>query len=235
MLRWQMPLLVAVLWVLPPAAAGEETQEPDRQTVRGYADQDRDGVNDRFRDADGDGVDDVSGQPYPHRFAFVDADQDGVNDTFIDRDGDGVNDRDARYLDRDGDGICDNVIDYDGDRTNDVTGARYSRRSLGGFRYGLMDEERGVMHRRFVDEDGDGMRDEEPAAVGRDAEARMDRFVDEDGDGICDGRTLRGGMRRDDADDMGGMGGEGMGGHGMGGRRRGPMRREWSQGRGGPW
>jgi hypothetical protein len=87
----------------------------------GWHDADRDGRNDRYRDADGDGVvdgptgpyaqmhygygfpmphtdangdglDDATGEPFHHGFGWVDADGDGVNDTFRDADGDGIND-----------------------------------------------------------------------------------------------------------------------------------------------
>ena len=55
-----------------------------------------------------------------------------------------------------------------------------------------MDEERKTVHRRFVDDDRDGMND----LIRRfhpptDIVPRMDHFIDEDGDGIADGRRLR--------------------------------------------
>ena len=212
-------LLALGLGVMPLAAEEAPPQDVAPPQPRGYVDLDRDGLNDRFRDANGDGIDDVGGRSYPHRFRFADADQDGINDVFVDQDGDGVNDLDARYQDQDGDGICDNAVDYDGDRVNDITGLRYSRRSLKGFRYGLVDEERGAIHQIFVDEDGDGMDD----VLGRGRMLRpglgmgMDRFVDEDGDGIYDGRTVRGRMGR------GGVPGTGEGTGGRGGAGHGPM------------
>lgn len=87
----------------------------------GWVDADGDGINDRFRDrdgnsindvdrgpfagmpyhvgfgrphidADGNGLDDVTGMPFRHGFGWVDADGDGVNDAFVDIGGDGVND-----------------------------------------------------------------------------------------------------------------------------------------------
>ena len=191
---------LALLVLRVPLEAGKPAKADtpgasDRNVAasRGYVDLDRDGVNDRFRDANGDGVDDVTGKAYPHRFRFVDRDRDGVNDLFVDRDGDGVNDLDARYVDRDGDGVCDNVVDYDGDSINDISGLKYDRFSLKGFRYGLVDEERGIVHRRFLDTDGDGMNDLRQYGLwGRGRGGGMDYFVDEDGDGICDGRTIRG-------------------------------------------
>ena len=197
--------LVVILfpaWTTPVPAAGDRGEPPPQEEgrqktasraqsgekIRGYADRNQDGVNDLFRDADGDGVDDVSGKPYPHRFRFVDADGDGINDLFRDADGDGVNDVEGKYADRDGDGICDNVVDYDGNGVNDITGLKYTRESLHGSRFGRIDEER-FPHFRFVDEDGDGIRDAHSPEMRRRAPG-MDYFIDEDGDGICDDRMI---------------------------------------------
>ena len=160
----------------------------------GYVDADRDGINDLFRDSNGDGIDDVSARAYPHGFGFVDEDGDGANDLFIDRDGDGVNDLDGRYADRDRDGRCDNVVDHDGDGLNDITGLPYSRLSLNGYRFGRVFEEHRRVPPHFRDEDGDGMHD---MLRGYHREMQMrfehghDLFLDEDGDGIHDGRQLR--------------------------------------------
>ena len=163
----------------------------NKKPVIGFVDVNRDGLNDRFRDANGDGIDDVSGKGYDHHFEFVDRNNDRVNDLFVDADGDGVNDLNARYLDKNGDGICDNIIDADGDGLNDITGLKYSKRTLQGYRFGRIAEELRRMPARFVDEDGDGMND----LVERyfrlfemNAERPFDRFVDEDGDGIDDCR-----------------------------------------------
>lgn len=205
MIRRWIVIVVAGLWALPLAAAEGEAA---KGSAPGYVDLNRDGVNDLFRDADGDGVNDVTKKPYPHHFRYVDENHDGVNEVFVDQDGDGVNDLEARNLDRDGDGICDNVIDNDGDQVNDITGRPYSRRSLNGFQYGMVDEERGMVHRQFVDEDGDGMYDGRLGSAAHGMDAQMDQFIDEDGDGICDGRTVGGRMRRVP---MPGTGGEGMG------------------------
>ena len=46
----------------------------------GFEDTDRNGINDHFADANGDGVNDVDGQPYTHNFKFEDKDKDGKND-----------------------------------------------------------------------------------------------------------------------------------------------------------
>ena len=159
-----------------------------------YLDADRDGRNDRFRDADGDGVDDVSGKKYPHRFRYQDEDGDGLNDLFRDLDGDGVNDLSGALVDADGDGVFDNVIDHDGDGKNDVTGISYTETSLRGFRFGRVDEERSTVHRRFRDQNGDGMNDLLRRRFQfHDAlrDRASDSFIDEDGDGIADGRRLQ--------------------------------------------
>lgn len=183
--------LAAVGAGLFPALTGAQ---PDSAlaAIAGYVDAGRTGTNDRFRDADGDGVNDVSGKPYPHRFGYADQDNDGVNDLFTDADGDGVNDRDGRAVDLNGDGVCDNVLDQDADGRNDITGEAYDDQ-LKGWRYGLVDEEAGQKASVFVDEDGDGTNDSWEAGNGRGNHgAAVDLFIDEDGDGIADGRTVRG-------------------------------------------
>lgn len=184
-------------WVVSAAAAmaadegttpAAETPAPQQERAIGYVDADRDGVNDRFRDADGDGRNDVDGKAYAHRFRTVDSDGDGVNDLFADADGDGVNDLSAQMVDVDQDGVCDNVVDADGDDINDITAEPYDG-ELGGWRRGRIAEESARVAAEFVDEDGDGLHD--PWAAGG-ASGRMDLFIDEDGDGIADGRAVRG-------------------------------------------
>ncbi|NKB68490.1 MAG: hypothetical protein GKR89_15625 [Candidatus Latescibacteria bacterium] len=183
------PIVFVLLLGALPIRADDEARLA--APVVGYTDADLDGANDRFRDANGDGVDEVSGKAYRHRFGFVDADENGINDLFVDQDGDGVNDLGARFVDADKDGVCDNIIDYDGDGVNDITGIEYDRRSLRGFRFGRVDEERRKVHRRFVDEDGDGMNDLfRRFHPGPGHRPGMDHFIDEDGDGIADGRRL---------------------------------------------
>ena len=156
-------------------------------------DEDRDGLNDRFLDANGDGVNDLGLTPYPHHFPFIDADQDGRNDHFIDADGDGVNDLDGRFIDGDKNGFIDNIIDFNGDRINDITGEHYGPHGLKGYRYGHILEERRQPIKRFIDQDGDGMHDRfkrwHKRMQGMDR--RMDFFLDEDGDGINDARFIR--------------------------------------------
>lgn len=51
------------------------------------------------QDADGNGIDDISGMPYHHGFGWIDADNDGINDTFVDAAGDGINDRTGHHYD----------------------------------------------------------------------------------------------------------------------------------------
>ena len=196
-------IFTLVLLLFSGVLADEKTVEApapkkqgDGKGQVGYVDRNRDGLNDLFRDANGDGVNDVSGEKYAHRFDFVDKDGDGVNDLFVDWDGDGVNDLHAKYVDADGDGICDNVVDFNGDSINDITGLKFGRKSLQGFRYGLVDEERGEVHRRFLDRDGDGMHDLLKEMHRRGGRPGLDRFIDEDGDGISDGRRLRMGPPR---------------------------------------
>jgi hypothetical protein len=153
----------------------------------GFVDADRDGLNDRFRDADGDGVCDVTGRAYLRRFAVVDADGDGLNDVFIDGDGNGVNDLDDTWADADGDRVCDNVLDADGDGRNDITGEAYGDGAGG---WGLWRaKQRAARDVAGDQQDGDraqGVSAEPETAAG------MDVFVDSDGDGIADGRTVRG-------------------------------------------
>lgn len=179
--------------------------------VAGFVDSNHDGINDKFRDANGDGVNDVDGRPYPHDFKFQDKDGDGHNDLWEDADGDGVNDLLSKYqmaqhwVDMDGDGIQDensgmlrenalksHVLDTNRDGKNDITGAEITNESLGGFKYGQVDEEAGIRDRGFIDADGDGMNDRSSSATGVDrGQSRgMDVFIDQDGDGISDDRGL---------------------------------------------
>lgn len=192
-----------------PDSAGAAVSSP------GWVDRDGDGRHDRFRDADGDGVNDVTGERYRHRFGWADADEDRRNDRFRDEDGDGVNDLDAGFRDEDGDGRDENVLDEDGDGRNDVTGLAYARGELHGERYGFVREEpsRAV----WIDEDGDGFADAPPGEQGRGP--REDRFIDRDGDGLADGCWFQdGGFRHHRArGSQGGQGGGGPRGSGQGG------------------
>jgi hypothetical protein len=180
----------------------EESQKPK---FIGFVDKNKDGINDKFHDADGDGINDVTKEKYKHRFKFVDENNDKVNDVFVDKDGDGVNDLETKFVDEDKDEINDNVLDYSRDGINDITGLEYKKKDLMGYRYGIVEEEMKKTHKKFIDENGDGMHD--PVARRRgftDEDSIHDWFVDEDGDGICDGRRFgrcerhdgRGGMYR---------------------------------------
>lgn len=160
----------------------------------GFVDKNKDGINDKFHDADGDGINDVTKEKYKHRFKFVDKNKDKINDVFVDKDGDGVNDLETKFVDEDKDDISDNVLDYDRDSINDITGLKYKNKDLMGYRYGIVEEEMKKTHKKFIDENGDGMHD--PIARRRgftdeNGDGIHDWFVDEDGDGICDGRGFR--------------------------------------------
>ncbi|MEA2064433.1 MAG: hypothetical protein U9P14_12085 [Gemmatimonadota bacterium] len=175
--------------------AADANLKPAPIRIFGFRDSDRDGRNDLFRDADGDGINDITGKEYTHKFQFIDKNGDKINDVFIDADGDGVNDLEVKFIDSDSDGINDNIIDVNGDYINDITGLRYTRKSLRGYKYGFIREERMGMMRRFVDEDGDGIADRlrGPGRMLRPGMAGRDIFIDRDGDGIDDRRQR---MRR---------------------------------------
>ncbi len=186
--------------------------------IIGYQDADHDGFNDLFRDANGDGVNDISNLPYLHHFKFEDKNKDGLNDLWIDRDGDGVNDlmfdllrkrgirAETPWVDKDGDGIQDEnvkpkykvdlkefVLDMDQDGKNDITGIEFFSDNTMGFRYGCIDEDRSKEIPRFRDQDGDGMHDPFANRFMHDMQGygkgrKYDYFIDKDGDGISDGR-----------------------------------------------
>ncbi|MBN2289020.1 MAG: hypothetical protein JXQ83_06770 [Candidatus Glassbacteria bacterium] len=168
------------------AADNKEPQTP--VAVFGFQDRDRDGKNDLFRDADGDGINDITKKPYPHKFKFADEDEDKINDLFVDADGDGVNDLEVKFIDADSDGINDNIIDVDKNHINDITGLRYTSKSLRGYKYGFIKEERLLMMRGFIDEDGDGIADAPRGMMLR--KGMRDRIIDRDGDGIDDRREM---------------------------------------------
>lgn len=120
---WVLILLFTLSFGLP--LLGKE--EARRVNFIGFVDKNKDGMNDLFRDANGDGVNDVNGLPYPHMFGFRDDNKDSINDIFVDANGDGINDYDDSFADKNGDGINDNVIDADGDNRNDITGRIVTR------------------------------------------------------------------------------------------------------------
>ncbi len=158
----------------------------------GWLDENRDGINDKFRDVNGDGINDITNERYPHKFQFIDKNGDGINDIFVDFDGDGVNDLNTNFIDKDKDSINDNILDYNKDGINDITGLRYKKSNAMGYRYGIVEEEAKRIYKKFIDENKDGMHD--PIARSRffdeDGDGINDRFIDKDGDGICDGRNF---------------------------------------------
>lgn len=179
----------------------------------GFVDANRDGVNDLFTDADGNGINDVTGASYPHHFKFADADGDRVNDLWVDSDGDGVNDllagiqaRQMHWVDIDGDGIAEtqkgalrgralkeHVLDTNRDGLNDITGEAYSGRTLSGYKYGNVHEELGLSDSDFIDANGDGMNDHFSGGkmLRGFQRGQRDLFIDRDGDGIADDRGIR--------------------------------------------
>jgi hypothetical protein len=152
----------------------------------GFVDVDADGVNDNFRDANGDGIVDMGvtygGYSYLMPHGFLDADGDGVNDLFQDGDGNGANDLDGRpylmgfgWVDADGDGINDGFIDANGDGISDLNGLPFQQP------FGWTDADADGINDRFVDENGDGIND-----VSGNGYVAMPGWVDLDGDGLND-------------------------------------------------
>lgn len=192
-----------------PWIAQGQTEAKMGKNVPGFQDFDKNGVNDKFADANGDGVNDVTGQTYPCHFKYQDKDGDGVNDLWKDADGDGVNDylgdiqkALVRWVDQDGDGIADETVgqlkgkdlkqhalDMDQDGLNDITGLKITGRDLNGQRYGMVDEEDGYADPDYVDADGDGMNDHSAnnRSSGKGGPS-VDIFIDSNGDGIADDR-----------------------------------------------
>jgi hypothetical protein len=175
----------------------------------GWLDQNKDGINDKFHDDNGDGINDITKEKYEHRFKFLDKNKDKVNDAFIDKDGDGVNDFETKFVDKDKDGINDNVLDYNKDGVNDITGLKYQKTDLMGYRYGIVEEELKKTHNKFIDENGDGMHDPVAKRMSfqdENADGVNDKFVDKDGDGISDGRRFGQHMRRGQGNNQQGQG-----------------------------
>jgi hypothetical protein len=174
--------------------AAQSVQNKDskqqKNVILGFQDRDHDGKNDLFQDADGDGKNDITKKEYSHDFKFLDKNKDKINDIYVDADGDGVNDLDIDFIDTDSDGINDNIVDVNKDYINDITGLRYTKKSLRGYKYGFIKEERLWMMRGFIDEDGDGIADLPRGKLRRGRPGDM--FIDRDGDGIDDRRgTMR--------------------------------------------
>ena len=154
----------------------------------GFIDQNADGKNDWFCDADGDGINDINQKSYAHSFHFSDINKDGLNDNYVDKDGDGVNDLKSKYSDENGDGWNDNIIDTDKNWINDITGLIYNRRSSGGDRFGWVLEESAFHIENYLDENQDGQYDNRRFIPRQNNTGGRDRFIDNDGDGVSDGR-----------------------------------------------
>lgn len=165
-------------------------EESKKVQFLGWLDENGDGINDKFRDANGDGINDITNEKYPHKFQFVDKNGDGINDIFIDFDGDGVNDLNTSFIDNNKDGVNDNILDYNKDGINDITGLKYKKDDIMGYRYGIVEEEVKRTHKKFIDKNKDGMHDliARSRFFDEDGDGINDRFIDKDGDGICDGR-----------------------------------------------
>jgi len=169
----------------------DEKNQNETITVFGFPDRNKDGKNDLFQDADGDGINDITKKPYLHSFKFEDKNGDKINDLYVDADGDGVNDLRVRFVDLDGDGICDNVIDMNGDFINDITGLLFTPKSLRGYKFGFIKEERLRLMSGFIDEDADGIPDFRQVGKGPMMMGRRDVFIDRNGDGIDDRRQIQ--------------------------------------------
>ena len=185
---------------------GKLGREADKIEVSivGFKDEDKDGRNDLFRDANGDGKNDITGKEYRHDFKFKDDNKDKINDLFVDADGDGVNDIQSPFMSMKGNAIFEQVIDINKDFINDITGLKYNRKSLRGYKFGFIKEERLKIMQGFGDENLDGIMDANQSGNGM--MKGRDVFIDKDGDGIDDRRQS--------------IGGRGMGagmGHGNGG------------------
>ncbi len=155
----------------------------------GFEDKTKDDINDRFQDANGDGVNDVTRKPYLHKFQFIDTNQDGINDLWIDRDGDGVNDL-SHKLSKGGQSDIDKcILDFNKDGINDITGFKYKKEDFMGHAFGFIDEKTGKIQGKFIDENGNGLDDRMEMTRWRNRQRNRDIFIDEDGDGICDGRN----------------------------------------------
>lgn len=119
-----LPLAVTAAVVLFAGVAFSDEHGPAcLGTPYGFQDADKDGVNDLFRDADGNGQDEVSGKPYLHAYPYADRDGDKKNDYFQDADGNGKNDlfKPGKHI---GNYFLILFLDADNNGLNDVTGRR---------------------------------------------------------------------------------------------------------------
>jgi len=190
-------ILVAALVLTGTVSAQERAPEEPLK----YIDENKDGMNDLFRDADGNGINDINGKSYKHNFRFIDKNGDGINDVFRDANGDGENDLSFKETGA-GKSQYKKFLDADSDGVNDIEGS--ARMSKGIFR----------------DENGDGIDDNVQITETKQAmrQRGKDVFIDSDGDGINDGRDFY--RERRKAGYGGGNGGSGNGnGHGSGGKQ----------------
>jgi hypothetical protein len=194
-MKFGMTVFLMILFVVYPLSAKGNAPLDGFK----YIDGDRDNRNDIFRDANGDGVNDVDGIKYKHKFPFIDKDRDGLNDVFRDADGDGINDIDSKNIEP---GIRQyyKYIDSEGEVIQGNNTIKATKPVL----------EKST----FIDEDGDGINDEvQSKEIKKNMKKRgkQDVFIDKDGDGINDGRSFSRERRR------GGGFGDGSGGDGSGG------------------
>ncbi len=170
--------LLCIITALPASTVRPEDGSSEQVKPIRYRDADGDGKNDLFRDADGDGKNDVTGREYPHTFRFRDANGDGKNDLFLDADGDGINDLAAKKGKDREQGRQGRLPDRDNDGPAGDTGRKNTP---------------GNAPKRFIDENADGLRDvpvSRTPVKARGEGRPVDRFSDGDGDGINDGRGL---------------------------------------------
>lgn len=180
-------LALTLMWASWEVYAQAESRSKKIDSI-GFEDKNHDGMNDRFQDADGDGVNDVTGKPYPHKFKFIDKNRDGVNDLWLDRDGDGVNDLSHKLDKKYRKDIRSNVLDFNQDGINDITGFKFKGGDFMGHKSGFIDERTGKIQGKFMDENGNGVDDRMEKTRLHNRHVNRDIFIDEDGDGICDGR-----------------------------------------------
>lgn len=179
----------------PQTQKQQQAEKRSSQRFIGFEDEDHDGVNDKFYDANGDGTNDVDDQNYAHRFKFEDKNNDKINDMWVDRDGDGVNDLINKLSAEQRRDRNNNVLDVNEDGRNDITGEQFDpdKPDWKGEKWGFWNETEGKLQGPIIDENGDGIDDRVKDFNGfmssHGKGRKRDLFIDEDGDGICDHRT----------------------------------------------